>query len=67
LTSYSPTFNFVAGDIDASVNMSNVRIKRYSAGTWSDVTVASSTSTSITASGVTGYGQFAFAETLQFL
>jgi hypothetical protein len=62
LTSYSPTFNFVAGDIDASVNMSNVLIKKYNGATWSDVTVASNTSTSITASNVTGFGEFAFAE-----
>ena len=60
-TSYSPTFNFVAGDIIGGANPSNFVVKRYSAG-WTTPTLGSALATSTSASAVlyaSAFGDFA--------
>ncbi len=58
LSSYSATFNYVAGDLDAGVNTSFVETRRYSAGVWSTPTQGTRTSTNAQATGLTGFGDF---------
>jgi hypothetical protein len=61
LTNYSPTFNFVTGDVDGGVNTNNLLVGRHNAG-WTYPTVGTRTATSTQATGVTAYGDFALAE-----
>jgi hypothetical protein len=62
---YSVVFTFVAGDLDAGAATGSFVIKRYSASTWSSVTVGSKTATSTQGTGLllaSGYGDFALGE-----
>ncbi|MFM7814286.1 MAG: MopE-related protein, partial [Flavobacteriales bacterium] len=61
LTDYNPTFNFVAGDLDAGVNTSNLLVARYNSG-WTYPTIGTRTSTSTAANSISSYGDFAIAE-----
>ena len=64
-TSYNPTFNFVAGDIDSGATTGNFIIGRKNSGTWTYPTVGTRTATSTQATGITqanGFGEFAVGE-----
>lgn len=63
-TSYAPTFTFVAGDLDGGVTTSNLRIAKYSGGTWTLPTTSGNTATTTTASGLTAFSDFIIAEQL---
>ncbi len=60
-TNYSPTFTFVAGDLDGGATTGNFSVGRYSAG-WTYPTVGTKTSTSTQATGVTAFGDFQVGE-----
>ncbi len=61
-TSYSPTYNFVAGDVDGGATPANFEIRRYSGGTWYTTTTGSRTATSTQATGETGSGRTQIGE-----
>ncbi len=56
-TSYSATFNFVSGDVDAGVTTGLLELRRYNSG-WSTPTVGTRTSVSTQATGLTAFGDF---------
>ena len=64
LTSYSPTFTFVAGDIDAGATTSSFLIKRYASSAWSSTTLGSANALNTSATGVSGFGDFAIGQLL---
>jgi hypothetical protein len=64
LTSYSPTFTFVSGDLDVSATTSNFVVGNYNSPTWTYPTVGTKTATSTQATGVTSFGSFAVGEAL---
>jgi uncharacterized repeat protein (TIGR01451 family) len=61
-TDYSPTFTFVAGDVDGGANTGSFVIRRFSGGTWFTTTTGTLTPTSSQATGVTAFGDFAIGE-----
>jgi len=64
-TTYNPTFNFVAGDIDSGATPANFIIARKNGGTWTYPTMGTITATSTQATGITqanGFGAFAVGE-----
>ena len=61
-TTFSPTFTFVAGDIDAGANTSNFLIGGYASSAWTYPTIGTRTATTTAASGVAAFGDFAIAE-----
>ncbi len=62
LTSYSATFNFDAGDIDAEAVTSSFIVGNYAAAAWTEPTVGTKTSTSTQATGLSSFGDFAIGE-----
>ena len=60
-TSYTATLNFVSGDRDAGITTNDLLVGLYNS-TWSYPTVGTITATSIQASGVASFGDFAIAE-----
>ncbi|MFM9005720.1 MAG: MopE-related protein, partial [Flavobacteriales bacterium] len=61
LANYSPTFTFVAGDVDAGASTSSFLVGLYNAG-WSYPTTGTLTSTTTQATGVSTFGEFAIGE-----
>jgi len=61
-TSYSPTLNFVSGDLDGGANTAAFIVGRYQGGTWTLPTVGTRTSTSTQATGINGFGDFQVGE-----
>ncbi len=62
-TSYSATFTFVAGDLDAGVDTNVVVARRFSGGIWDLTTVTGTrTATSTQATTLTGFGDFAIGQ-----
>jgi hypothetical protein len=62
LTSYSPTFTFVAGDVDGSTNTNNFIVGKYASSAWTLPTVGTKASTSTQATGVSDFGDFGIGE-----
>ncbi len=60
--SVQATFHFDAADLDAGANPLAFEVRRFDAGAWTPETAGARTSTSTTATGVTGYGAFAIGE-----
>ncbi|MFN5295978.1 MAG: MopE-related protein, partial [Flavobacteriales bacterium] len=60
-SNYTATLNFVAGDRDAGVTAADLLVGIYNSG-WAYPTVASPTATSIQATSVSSFGDFAIAE-----
>jgi hypothetical protein len=62
---YTTTFNFVAGDIDAGATTANFKIGRKSGGVWSYPAMGAANPLNTTATGMTqagGFGEFAIGE-----
>lgn len=62
---YSATFNFLAGDVDAGAATGSFVVVRYSSGTWSATATGTRTGTSTQATALaagSGYGDFAVGE-----
>ncbi len=57
-TDYNATFNFLSSDVDVGANTANFVVRRFSGGTWSNLTVGTRTSTSTDITGVTAVGDF---------
>jgi uncharacterized repeat protein (TIGR01451 family) len=55
--------NFLAGDVDAGMNTSAVKVGSYSGGLWTYATVGTKTSTSTQATGLTSFGEFQIGAT----
>ncbi|HEY6898309.1 MAG TPA: DUF6701 domain-containing protein [Rhodocyclaceae bacterium] len=62
VSSYGATFNFAAGDLDASATVSNFKLGSKTGGAWTLSTPSSTSSTSVSISGVTG----GLAATIEF-
>ena len=63
-TTYSATYTFVSGDVDAGASTSSFIVGDYSGSSWTYPTVGTKTSTSTQATGLTGFGDFALGEYL---
>jgi len=61
-TTYTATFTFVTGDLDAGVDTSRLAVQTYSGGTWSPLVIGTRTSTSTQATGIATFGDFALGE-----
>ena len=55
-------FNYLTGDIDASVSTANLIAGKYASSAWTYPTVGTKTSTSLQVTGITSLGDFALAE-----
>jgi hypothetical protein len=66
LDHYDATFNFVAADVDAGANPSNFFVKKYDGSSWSSPTTINPHATSIQASGMTTFSDFAVGEVTLF-
>ena len=62
LSSYSPTFNYAAGDVDAAGSTSNFIVRKSSNPVWTLLTVGTKTATSTQATGITSFGDFIVGE-----
>ncbi len=62
-TTYSATFTFVSGDLDAGANTNSFIVGRYAASAWSYPTVGTKTSTSTQATGLAAFGDFQLGQT----
>ncbi len=61
-SSCNMVFNYIAGDLDATANTSNLVCGKYTASVWTYPTVGTKTSTSTQITGITSLGDFALAE-----
>jgi hypothetical protein len=61
VSSYSATFNFVAGDVEPGANPANFMVRRYSSG-WTVPVTSAANALSTSASGLTAFGDFAVGE-----
>ena len=61
-TSYSPTFTFVAGDIQNSADPTKFIISKLNGSTWSATTVGAKSANSTQATGLTSFSEFALGE-----
>ncbi|HLP21828.1 MAG TPA: hypothetical protein VK174_16055, partial [Chitinophagales bacterium] len=61
-TSYSPTYNFAAGDRDAGTTPANFEIRRKTGATWYSTTAGTRTASSTKATGETDFGKIQIGE-----
>jgi len=61
-TTYSATFNFVAGDVDAGVDTNSLVVGRFVPTVWTYPTVGARTSSSTQATGLSAFGDFQLGE-----
>ena len=61
-TSYSATFNFNSGDIDAGADYTQFLVSNYASSVWTSQTVGTKTSTSTQITGATLFGDFAVGD-----
>jgi hypothetical protein len=59
----SPTFTFVAGDIQGSATTANFVVRKLDVGTWTAPTNGTRTATSTQATGISSFSEFAIGET----
>ncbi len=59
LSSYSATFNFVAGDVDTGADPLTFEVERWDGSAWNTTTAGTRTSTSTQATGITAFSDFA--------
>ncbi|MCX6897044.1 MAG: hypothetical protein NTZ16_16470, partial [Verrucomicrobia bacterium] len=62
-TSYSPTYTFVAGDVDGGAVTDSFKLRRLTSGTWYATTTGTRTSTSTQATGEISFGRTQIGET----
>ena len=60
--SYTDTLFFKSTDLDAGATVNNFNAEKYSASTWSPVTISGRTDTTISFDGQTSFSDFAFGE-----
>ena len=61
-TTYSATFTFVNGDIDAGSTTANFNVSKLTSGTWTIQTIGTRTGTTTQASGISAFGDFVIGE-----
>ncbi len=61
-TTYSSTFNFVAGDVPGGAITANFIIRKYDAPNWSTTTLGSANALNTSATGLTSFSDFAIGE-----
>ncbi len=59
---YNATFNFVPTDVDASATPANFVLAEFSSGAWSRPTLGTVASTSVSATGLSSFGDFQIGE-----
>jgi M6 family metalloprotease-like protein len=61
-TTYTAGFTYLPGDLDATVNASNLQIGEYASSTWTYPTIGTNTLNNIQALGLNSFGSFQLAE-----
>jgi hypothetical protein len=60
--SYDAFFRFAASDVDAGANPMNFQVRRYASGHWHAAVAGARSATSLKATGLTAFGDFAMGE-----
>ena len=60
--SYDATFNFVPADVDAGANTANFVLAKFASGVWLQPNLGAVTSSSVSATGITSFGDFQVGE-----
>jgi hypothetical protein len=66
-TTYSATYNFVVGDVDAGANTATFVVRRWSGAAWSNTTIGARTGTSTQITGQSTTGDFQCGNVLSVL
>src|ERR1043166_4822318 len=63
-STYSGTFNFVSGDLDAGATPTNFVVRRFDGAVWATTTNGTRTTTNSQATGLSAFGDFAVGQQL---